>query len=56
MGLKCHMSLDDWLENGHRSLKRFLINCICSCICNLLYEYEWMKSTNIPYVQYVACD
>jgi hypothetical protein len=25
-------------------IKRFLISCICSCMCNLLYEYEWMKS------------
>jgi hypothetical protein len=60
MGFKCHaslngwflnghVSLNDWFENGHVSLKKSF-NYTCSCICNLLYEYEWMKSTNILYV------
>jgi hypothetical protein len=50
MGFKCHVSLDDWLGNGHMSQKRISFNCTCSCICNLLYKYEWMKDTNISYV------
>jgi hypothetical protein len=25
MGFKCHMSLNDWLESGHVSLKNHLV-------------------------------
>ncbi len=34
-------------------LKKTPFSYMCNCICNLLYEYEWMKNTNILYVHHM---
>jgi len=59
MGFKCHMSLNGWLKMDmcHQMIglkvdmcHKKSFSCTCGCICNFLYEYEWMKNTNISYV------